>query len=195
LALHRRLWRKQADLVRDLARNAPDITCGPLVVVAAGRLALAKGRPLYVSDTDHLGWQSSFDQQEALASYHARRARAVASARRDLHLWERVGAEPILAAAYDGVKPVVVPTLAPAQSAADVTRWLAGERRHENVAIVGHEPGLSRTVSWLLAGSERSFVEIKKGAALLLAFPDAVEAAGATLLWALTPSQLRGLDD
>ena len=101
----------------------------------------------------------------------------------------------ILAAAYDGVKPVVVPTLAPAQSAADVTRWLAGERRHENVAIVGHEPGLSRTVSWLLAGSERSFVEIKKGAALLLAFPDAVEAAVATLLWALTPSQLRGLDD
>jgi phosphohistidine phosphatase len=100
----------------------------------------------------------------------------------------------ILAAAYD-VEPVVVPTLAPAQSAADVMRWLAGERRHENVAIVGHEPGLSRAVSWLLAGSERSFVEIKKGAALLLAFPDAVEAAGATLLWSLTPSQLRGLGD
>ena len=100
----------------------------------------------------------------------------------------------ILAAAYD-LKPVVVPTLAPAQSAADVTHWLAGERRHENVAIVGHEPGLSRAVSWLLAGSERPFVEIKKGAALLLAFPDAVEAAGATLLWSLTPSQLRGLGD
>ena len=101
----------------------------------------------------------------------------------------------ILAAAYDGMKPVVVPTLAPAQSAADVTRWLAGERRHDNVAIVGHEPGLSRAVSWLLAGSERPFVEIKKGAALLLAFPDTAEAASATLLWALTPSQLRGLGD
>ncbi|MGE5142020.1 MAG: SixA phosphatase family protein, partial [Acidobacteriota bacterium] len=62
----------------------------------------------------------------------------------------------ILAAAYDGLDPVVVPVLAPAQSAADVTRWLAGERRHETVAIVGHEPGLSRVVSWLLAGSERS---------------------------------------
>ena len=101
----------------------------------------------------------------------------------------------ILAAAYDDLEPVVVPTLAPAQSAADVTRWLAGERRHENVAIVGHEPGLSHAVSWLLAGSERSFVEIKKGAALLLAFPDAVEAASATLLWSLTPSQLRRLRD
>lgn len=100
----------------------------------------------------------------------------------------------ILAAAYDGLDPVVVPVLAPAQSADDVTRWLAGERRHETVAIVGHEPGLSRVVSWLLAGSERSFVEIKKGAAVLLAFPDAVDAAAATLQWALTPSQLRGLE-
>ena len=99
----------------------------------------------------------------------------------------------IVAAAYDGLDAVVVPVLAPGQLAADVTRWLAGERRHDTVAIVGHEPGLSRAVSWLLAGSERPFVEIKKGAALLLAFPDAVDAAAATLEWALTPSQLRGL--
>ena len=100
----------------------------------------------------------------------------------------------IVAAAYDGLDHVVVPVLAPAQSATDVTRWLAGERRHDTVAIVGHEPGLSRLVSWLLAGSERSFVELKKGAAVLLAFPDAVDAAAATLQWALTPSQLRGLE-
>ncbi|HEY6223949.1 MAG TPA: histidine phosphatase family protein [Gemmatimonadales bacterium] len=101
----------------------------------------------------------------------------------------------ILAAAYDGVKPVVVPSLAPGQSAEEVTRWLAGERRHETAAIVGHEPALSRLVSWLLAGSERSFVDIKKGAALLLEFPDAVGAAAATLVWALTPSQIRALRD
>jgi phosphohistidine phosphatase len=99
----------------------------------------------------------------------------------------------ILAAAYDGLDPVVVPVLAPAQSADDVTRWLIGERRHDTVAIVGHEPGLGRAASWLLAKSERSFIEIKKGAALLLSFPDAVDAAAATLLWSLTPAQLRGL--
>jgi phosphohistidine phosphatase SixA len=62
------------------------------------------------------------------------------------------------------------------------------------VAIVGHEPGLGRVTSWLLAKSERSFIEIKKGAALLLSFPDAVDAAAATLLWSLTPAQLRGLE-
>jgi phosphohistidine phosphatase SixA len=100
----------------------------------------------------------------------------------------------ILAAAYDGLDPVVVPVLAPAQSADDVTRWLIGERRHDTVAIVGHEPGLGRAASWLLAKSERSFIEIKKGAALLLSCPDAVDAAAATLLWALTPGQLRGLE-
>ncbi len=94
----------------------------------------------------------------------------------------------ILAAAYDGLDPVVVPVLAPAQSADDVTRWLIGERRHDTVAIVGHEP------SWLLAKSERPFIEIKKGAALLLSFPGAVDAAAATLLWSLTPAQLRGLE-
>lgn len=101
----------------------------------------------------------------------------------------------ILAAAYDGLTPVVVPVLAPAQTAAEVTRWLAGERRHDTVAMVGHEPGLSRVVSWLLAGSERSFMEIKKGAAVLLEFSDAVDAAAATLVWSLTPPQLRGLRD
>jgi phosphohistidine phosphatase len=100
----------------------------------------------------------------------------------------------ILGAAYDGLDHVVVPVLAPAQSAADVTSWLAGERRHDTVAIVGHEPGLGRVASWLLARSERSFIEIKKGAALLLSFPDAVDAGAATLVWSLTPSQLRGLE-
>ena len=100
----------------------------------------------------------------------------------------------ILAAAYDGLDPVVVPVLAPAQSADDVTRWLIGERRHDTVAVVGHEPGLGRVTSWLLSKSERSFVEIKKGAALLLSFPDTVDAAAATLLWSLTPAQLRGLE-
>ena len=48
--------------------------------------------------------------------------------------------------------------------------------------------------SWLLAKSERSFIEIKKGAALLLSFPDAVDAGAATLVWSLTPAQLRGLE-
>lgn len=101
----------------------------------------------------------------------------------------------ILAAVYDPVIPVVVSELAPGQPASALAHWLDGERRHETVAVVGHEPGLSRAVAWLLAGTEHSFLELKKGAACLLTFPDAVAAASGTLLWALTPAQLRDLGD
>ncbi|MGH2830922.1 MAG: SixA phosphatase family protein [Actinomycetota bacterium] len=101
----------------------------------------------------------------------------------------------ILAETYDGIAPVIVPALAPAQPPAALAQWLERERGHETVAIVGHEPGLSRTISWLLAGTERSFVELKKGAACLLTLPETFGAERATLLWALTPSQLRSLGE
>lgn len=99
----------------------------------------------------------------------------------------------ILAGVYKPVTPVVVSALAPGQPLADLRSWLEGARRYDAVAIVGHEPALSRGVSWLLAGGDRSFVELKKGAACLLAIPDVVGAGCATLCWALTPAQLRDL--
>ena len=100
----------------------------------------------------------------------------------------------IVAAAYR-IESVVVPVLAPGQLVADLAGWLERQRQHGTVAIVGHEPGLSRAVSWFLAGGERSFIELKKGAACLLEFADEVQAGTATLLWAATPSQLRELKD
>jgi phosphohistidine phosphatase len=99
----------------------------------------------------------------------------------------------IVAAAYGKLDPVTVAALAPAQPVQALADWLERQRRHETVAVVGHEPSLGRVVSWLLAGSERSFLQLKKGAACLLEFDDAVSAAGATLLWALAPAQLRRL--
>jgi phosphohistidine phosphatase len=99
----------------------------------------------------------------------------------------------IVSAEYEAIAPVVVPALAPGHSPAAVAQWLDAQRRHDVVAVVGHEPGLSRLVSWLLAGSERSFVELKKGAVCRLAFPAAIAGGSATLVWALTPSQLRAL--
>lgn len=99
----------------------------------------------------------------------------------------------IVAAAYGGLDPVTVAALAPAQPVGALADWLEGQRRHGTVAIVGHEPSLGRAVSWLLAGSERSFLQLKKGAACLLQFDARVSAASATLRWALAPSQLRGL--
>jgi phosphohistidine phosphatase len=99
----------------------------------------------------------------------------------------------IVAAGYDGLKPVTLPALAPGQSVPALSEWLDRQRRRDSVAIVGHEPSLSRGVSWLLAGAERSFIEIKKGAVCLLRLEDSMTAASATLVWALMPSQLRNL--
>ncbi len=99
----------------------------------------------------------------------------------------------IVSHAYDDLATLLVPVLAPGHPPGAVAQWLDSQRRHTVVAIVGHEPGLSRMVSWFLSGSERGFIELKKGAACLVSFAGAIGAAGATLVWALAPSQLREL--
>ena len=100
----------------------------------------------------------------------------------------------ILAAEY-GLTPVVATALSPGQPIAAVAAWLEDHRRHDAVGIVGHEPGLSQLVSWCLAGTDRSFVELKKGAACLLEFGGEIGPGAATLRWALAPSHLRTLQD
>ena len=97
----------------------------------------------------------------------------------------------IIASAYDGIPTAIAPALAPGHPPAAVARWLEPYREHDVVAVVGHEPDLSRMVSWFLSGSERSLIELKKGAACLLTFPGAIAAGAAVLVWALAPAQLR----
>jgi phosphohistidine phosphatase len=99
----------------------------------------------------------------------------------------------IIAAAYRPITPLVVAALAPGRPASEIGDWLEGQRRHDVVAIVGHEPGLSQTVGWLVVGDERSLLELKKGAACLVALPDVVGPGSGTLVWALAPAQLREL--
>jgi len=99
----------------------------------------------------------------------------------------------IVSGEYGDLATVVVPVLAPGNPASAVAAWLDTQRNHHVVAVVGHEPGLSRMVSWFLSGTERSIIELKKGAACLLTFSGGVSAASASLVWALAPSQLRAL--
>ncbi len=97
----------------------------------------------------------------------------------------------IVARAYD--RPVVeVAELEPDRSPEGFAEWLA--RRHEAaVAAVGHEPMLSLTVSFLLAGRPGTFLGLKKGAACLVAFPGRVEPGAGVLQWLAPPRLLRGL--
>jgi phosphohistidine phosphatase len=70
-----------------------------------------------------------------------------------------------------------------------------GLARHsgELIAVVGHEPQLSRLVTFLVAGVDRSGVELKKGGACLIEFDGQPRAATGVLLWAVRPSTLRDL--
>ena len=84
--------------------------------------------------------------------------------------------------------------LVPDASPADTLEWLrTREPKTKRIAIVGHEPHLGRLAGWLLAGRDGEPVLIKKGAALLLDLPRSARPGRATLLWSLTPRQLRRL--
>ena len=100
----------------------------------------------------------------------------------------------IVARAYGGLDVTTAAELAPDGSPNAVAAWLNRRRADGVVALVGHEPALSNLVSWLLSGAARPLIEMKKGAACLLAFPGGKAGPGtAVLRWALTPAQLRDL--
>jgi phosphohistidine phosphatase len=83
--------------------------------------------------------------------------------------------------------------LAPDAEPAALVPWLRKQRRRSLVAIVGHEPHLSRTVEYLLTGGSSEFLELKKGGACLLAMGADPKAGKTELRWLLTAGQLRRL--
>ena len=93
---------------------------------------------------------------------------------------------------YGGLKEVEIEELSPEATPNDFLLWLR-KQKAGTLAAVGHEPSLSLILSWLLTGTERRIFAFRKGGACLLELPDEVGAGTATLLWALTPAQLRGL--
>ncbi|HEX9940583.1 MAG TPA: histidine phosphatase family protein [Thermoanaerobaculia bacterium] len=100
----------------------------------------------------------------------------------------------IIDSVYGGLKEVEIEELSPDATPEDFLRWL---RKQEagTLAAVGHEPSISLILSSLLTGTERRIFSFRKGGACLLEFPDEVDAGTATLVWALTPAQLRQLAD
>lgn len=99
----------------------------------------------------------------------------------------------IVADEYGGMDLTIVNELAPERAPADLLPWLRSHEPDASIAVVGHEPHLGFLVGWLLTGRHESFVELKKGAAVLLEFDDPPAAGNATLLWALPPGVLRKL--
>ncbi|MBI2778203.1 MAG: histidine phosphatase family protein [Gammaproteobacteria bacterium] len=99
----------------------------------------------------------------------------------------------IIGDAYGGLTVAEAQELAPGHAPESVLSWLKTQKGHDTVAVVGHEPDLGHLVSWLLSGKKQPFIELKKGAACLIEFPNGIVQGKAILIWALAPSQLRAL--
>ncbi len=80
--------------------------------------------------------------------------------------------------------------LLPHRSPSSIAAWLSG-LDGQRVILVGHEPHLSKVISWFLNGnSSRSIVALKKAQALMLETKKA-SAGSAVLSWSLPPKALR----
>ena len=128
-----------------------------------------------------------------------RAAQALASLVPDLAL---VGASPLLRARQTAELIVAAAgraelretaALAPEGDAQGAFAWLAGHSSEAAVALVGHEPGLSRLEGYLLTGQDRTLAQFRKGGAALVDFPERVAPGRGVLVWHLTAGQLRGL--
>jgi phosphohistidine phosphatase len=81
--------------------------------------------------------------------------------------------------------------LSPEQSVQDLMTGLAAFSGEKNILLVGHEPLLSRTVSFLLSGKTGAEIRLKKGGLCCLEIDGLPPQESAVLHFALTPKQLR----
>lgn len=83
--------------------------------------------------------------------------------------------------------------LAPGASPEAVTRWMNDAGAQGVVMLVGHEPDLSRLVSWLCADRMEPLVEMKKGAVCAVHFEAKPARGTGVILWLMNQGQLRKL--
>ena len=88
---------------------------------------------------------------------------------------------------------VTLSALVPDAPLAFTRDWLDTQRAESTIALVGHEPHLSRLVGWLLSGPEHAFTELTRGGACLLECDAPVSPGGVRLEWLLRAGQLRRL--
>ena len=105
--------------------------------------------------------------------------------------WTRAAQTAVLLSRACGGRIVETAALIPDRAPEELLAWLS-RRRERRVAVVGHEPHLSRLASWLMTGTARSRLRLKKSQALLLDLPRFEAGAGA-LAWSLAPRHLRAL--
>ncbi len=98
-----------------------------------------------------------------------------------------------IAEQYEGLRIETLDALAPGAGPEPLAAWLRGLAGPVCVAVVGHEPGLSRLATWLVCGLSSSRLELGKGGACLVDLPGRIAPGEGRLLWLLRPGQLRRL--
>jgi phosphohistidine phosphatase len=81
--------------------------------------------------------------------------------------------------------------LCPDRSVQDLIAALAAYTDQKEILLVGHEPLLSSTISFLLSDTARMEIRLKKGSLCCLEIDGVPPRGSAVLHWALTPKQLR----
>jgi len=96
----------------------------------------------------------------------------------------------IVATAYAIGPTEVTESLVPGASLESFEEWCASFADKKVIGVVGHEPHLSRLVTWLMTGKGESRIRLRKAGACLLEFDSGVKRDGGTLSWLLAPRQL-----
>lgn len=97
----------------------------------------------------------------------------------------------ILSQFYKKAKVVEAPELVPQSPPTAFLKWLkAHGREMKDVMVVGHEPHLSSFLSFLVAGTNESFVELKKSGVASVEVQNfqGLAPGGARLNWLVQPS-------
>jgi len=143
------------------------------------------------------------DDRRPLTNYGAKRMRRNAKGLRNIvggidrfatsPLTRAIETAEIVSEVYSIDQAELCASLVPGIPLEEFEEWARDRADADVLAIVGHEPHLSTLVTWLMTGVERSGLELKKGGACLLEFETVPQRGSGTLLWLLTPRQLRDL--
>ncbi len=93
----------------------------------------------------------------------------------------------------DAEEVTITDLLTPGSTYEGLIGYLNGLEGPEKVAIVGHEPFLSGFASYCLAKSKNSFINLKKGGAILIATEGTLKPGQCKLSWLMEPGQMLDL--
>lgn len=152
-------------------------------------------------DRDEFADKGEPDDRRPLTPYGAKRMRKNAKGLRNIvdnidafatsPLVRAVETAEIISEVFGIDQAELCAALVPGIALEEFEEWARDRGDVDVLAIVGHEPNLSKLITWLTTGNQDSRVQLKKGGAAMIEFDSAPRRNSGTLLWLLTPRQLR----